>query len=76
MPERLVSNLTSHSLKTTVLTYLSKSGCDYTYSELLGYHLTQHFSAINYQRDALAAPIRYMMDILAWDSPSREASTG
>ena len=39
-------------------TYLNKSGCDYTYSELLGYHLTQHCSAVNYQRDALAAPIR------------------
>ncbi len=64
-PSDVVCKLTSHSLKTTVLTYLSKSGCDYTYSELLGYHLTQHFSAINYQRDALAAPIRYMMDILS-----------
>lgn len=33
-------------------------------SELLGYHLTQHKSAINYQRDALAGPIRLMMEML------------
>lgn len=56
--------LTSHSLKATVLTYLSKHGCDFTYSELLGYHLTQRKSAINYQRDALAAPVQFMVEVL------------
>ena len=59
-----VSKLTSHSLKTTVLTYVSVYGMDYVHSELLGYHLTQHRSAINYQRDALSVPIRKMMVIL------------
>eukprot|EP00435_Cladocopium_sp_Y103_P017632 s4052_g4.t1 len=63
-PEDQVLGLTSHSLKTTVLTYLSKFGCDLTWAELLGYHLTQHKSAINYQRDALAAPIRFMCQML------------
>lgn len=56
--------ISSHSLKATVLTYVNKAGIDLTYSELLGYHLTMHKSAINYSRDALAAPIREMMKIL------------
>ena len=60
----VVRNFTSHSLKTTLLTYLGIMGCDYTYTELLGYHLTQHRSAINYQRNALSAPLRYMCDML------------
>eukprot|EP00434_Breviolum_minutum_P009828 symbB.v1.2.008656.t1/scaffold540.1/size189765/21 len=59
-----VCKLTSHSLKTTVLTYVSVYGIDYVHSELLGYHLTQHRSAINYQRDALSVPIRKMVEIL------------
>ena len=56
--------LPSDSLKSTLLTYLGKHGCDYTYSELLGYHLTQHKSALNYQRDALADPIRFLTLLL------------
>jgi len=63
-PADQVLGLTSHSLKATVLTYLSKYGCDLTWAELLGYHLTQHKSAINYQRDALSAPIRFMCQML------------
>lgn len=50
--------------KTTVLTYVSVYGIDYVHSELLGYHLTQHRSAINYQRDALSVPIRKLVEIL------------
>lgn len=64
MSEDEVKWITSHSLKTTLLTYLSRYGCDMVHSELLGYHLVQHRSAINYQRDALAAPIRFMMEML------------
>lgn len=64
-PREDVAALTSHSLKTTVLTYVSIHGIDYVFSELLGYHLTSHRSAINYQRDALSAPIRAMCDILS-----------
>ena len=64
-PPEDVAALTSHSLKTTVLTYVSIHGIDYVFSELLGYHLTSHRSAINYQRDALSAPIRAMCDILS-----------
>lgn len=64
LPDKMIPALTSHSLKATLLTYLSKFGCFHTYSELLGYHLTQHQSALNYQRDALAAPIRTMVDML------------
>ena len=59
-----IDGVRSHSLKATILTFVSVRGCDYTYSELLGYHLTQHVSAINYQRKALAAPIRRMMVVL------------
>ncbi len=60
----VVSAYTSHALKTTVLTYVNVAGCDYTVSELLGYHLTNHKSAINYQRVALAAPIRFLAQTL------------
>ena len=64
LPRELVEGLSSHSLKTTLLTYASVYGLDYTESELLGYHLTSHRSAINYQRDALAQPIRNLMSML------------
>lgn len=47
-----------------MLTYVKKAGIDLTYSELLGYHLTMHKSAINYSRDALASPVREMMRVL------------
>lgn len=62
--ESQISDITSHSLKATVLTYVNIAGMDPMYSELLGYHLTMHKSAINYSRSALAAPIREMMRIL------------
>ena len=58
-PADQVLGLTNHSLKATVLIYLSKYGCDLTWAELLGYQ-----SAINYQRDALSAPIRFMCQML------------
>ena len=46
--------MTSHSLKATFLTYFNMIGGDRTESELLGYHITMHGSALNYQRDTLA----------------------
>ncbi|CAL1162138.1 unnamed protein product [Cladocopium goreaui] len=46
------------------LTYMGTYGVDYTHTELLGYHLTQHRSAINYQRSALSAPLRTMCGML------------
>lgn len=49
MSEDEVKSITSHSLKTTLLTYLSRYGCDLVNSELLGYHLVQHPSAIGNQ---------------------------
>eukprot|EP00434_Breviolum_minutum_P015721 symbB.v1.2.013853.t1/scaffold989.1/size146301/3 len=64
-PAEDIKNISSHSLKTTLLTYLGKAGCDYTHCELLGYHLTQHKSAINYQRCALAEPMRFLTDMLS-----------
>ena len=66
-PAETVNKITSHSLKTTVLTYMGYMGTygvDYTHTELLGYHLTQHRSAINYQRSALSAPLRTMCGML------------
>lgn len=60
----VIKDFTSHSLKTTLLTYLGVAGVDPTHAELLGYHLTQHVSALNYQRNALAAPIRFMCNML------------
>ena len=58
-----IDGVRSHSLKATNLTFVSVHGCDYTYSENLGYQLTQHVR-INYPRKALAAPIRHMMVVL------------
>ena len=59
-----ISDITSHSLKTTLLTYVNIFGTDPTDSELLGYHLTAHKSALNYQRAALAAPMRHLCNVL------------
>ncbi len=64
LPVDQVRDLSSHSLKTTLLTYMGVYGVDYTVIELLGYHLTSHKSTINYQRDALAYPIRLLMKAL------------
>ena len=64
LDEDTVRDITSHSLKTSILTFLGEAGCDYTHSELLGYHLTSHKSSLNYQRQALAAPLRFMMRML------------
>ena len=63
-PEDAVLGISSHSMKTTLLTYINIFGCDYTVSELLGYHVTSHLSALNYRRDALAVPIRTLMKML------------
>ena len=57
--------VTSHSLKATFLTYFNMIGGDRTESELLGYHITSHGSALNYQRDTLATPIRNFAEMLA-----------
>ena len=62
--EEMVGMFTSHSMKTTLLTYVNIYGCDYTVAELLGYHVTSHLSALNYQRDALAQPIRILATVL------------
>ena len=59
----MMNKITSHSLKTTVLTYMGTYGVDNTHAELLGYHLTQHRSAINYQRSALSLPLRGMCEL-------------
>ena len=65
LPAANFNKITSHSLKTTVLNYLGTYGVDCTHTELLGYHLTQHRSAINYQRSALSAPLRTMCKVLS-----------
>ena len=63
-PSEVYEDCTSHSLIATVLTYLGTAGVDPAHAELLGYHLTQHFSAVNHQRNALAGPIRFMCTML------------
>ena len=60
-----IQDVTSHSLKTTLLAYMNIFGCDLGTSELLGYHVNkEHSSALNYTRDCLSAPVRSLTDML------------
>ena len=64
--EESLKGIPSHSLKATLLAYLSIYGCDLTTSELLGYHVNrEHASALNYTRDCLSGPIRDLVQLMS-----------
>eukprot|EP00435_Cladocopium_sp_Y103_P051567 s3063_g16.t1 len=65
--ERMGHNLdgrriTSHSCKSTTLSYAAKYGLDISVRELLGGHVSHYKSVLCYSRDGLAEPLRQ----LAW----------
>ena len=64
-PKEDLEGVTSHSLKTRLLAYVNIFGCDLTTSELLGYHVNkEHNWALNYTRDCLSAPIRFLVRMI------------
>eukprot|EP00435_Cladocopium_sp_Y103_P000693 s2539_g1.t1 len=63
--ERMGHNLdgrriTSHSCKSTTLSYAAKYGLDISVRELLGGHVSHYKSVLCYSRDGLAEPLRQL----------------
>ena len=50
--------ITSHSCKSTLLSYMAKFGCDIPTREILGGHVSHLKSVLTYSRDSLAGPLR------------------
>ena len=59
------SNVSSHSLKATTLSWLAKLGVDKHTRLMLGHHATHSGSLDSYSRDLLAQPLRVYQDMLA-----------
>eukprot|EP00438_Fugacium_kawagutii_P024617 Skav227276 [mRNA] locus=scaffold3803:182434:184323:+ [translate_table: standard] len=57
-------NITSHSCKCTLLSWLSKHGDQWEDRQVLGGHVSFLKSAITYSRDAMARPIRVLENLL------------
>ena len=57
-------DVTSHSLKCTVLSWLAKAGAEPHHRLVLGHHSAQKGSLETYSRDMLAAPLRALEDVL------------
>ena len=56
--------ITSHSCKTTMLSYSAKHGIDWTDRMVLGGHVAHLKSVITYSRDCLARPLQLMSSML------------
>ena len=56
--------ISSHSCKSTMLSYMAKFGCDITTREILGGHVSHLKSVLMYSRDALAGPLRELEKVL------------
>lgn len=60
-----VPHYTSHSLKTTLLSWAAKFGLDLASRRILGYHLAPGAkTAETYARDCMAAPLRQLLGVL------------
>ena len=59
-----LEDVTSHSLKCTVLSWLAKAGTEPHHRLVLGHRSTQKGSLETYSRDMLAAPLRALEDVL------------
>lgn len=57
--------ISSHSAKSTMLSFLAKYGAELPVREILGAHVSHLQSVIRYSRDALAEPLRVMNRMLA-----------
>ena len=56
--------ITSHSCKSTLLSYMAKFGCGITTREILGGHVSHLKSVLTYSRDGLAGPLRELEQVL------------
>ena len=56
--------ITSHSCKSTLLSYLAKFGCGIATREILGGHVSHLKSVLTYSRDGLAGPLRELEQVL------------
>ena len=61
-----VQQITSHSLKATLLSWLAKAGASVASRRLLGGHIKPgEKSVLEYSRDGLAGPLRELVEIIA-----------
>ena len=56
--------ISSHSLKSTMLSFLAKRGCEMSDRLLLGYHTSPFTMGLTYSRDGMARPLRILSDML------------
>ena len=56
--------ISSHSCKSTLLSYMAKFGCDIPTREILGGHVSHLKSVLTYSRDGLAGPLRELEKVL------------
>ena len=56
--------ISSHSCKSTLLSFLAKYGCEITTREILGGHVSHLKSVLTYSRDSLAGPLRELEKVL------------
>ena len=59
-----ITEVSSHSLKATVLSWMAKAGSDPHHRTILGHHSSQRGSLEVYSRDMLSAPLRTLEDVL------------
>jgi hypothetical protein len=60
-----ITGISSHSLKSTTLSWCAKYGLDLEVRQALGYHVTAaSTSAAHYSRDELAGPLRKLEEVL------------
>jgi hypothetical protein len=60
-----IRNISSHSLKTTCLSWCAKAGLLREHRQILGYHIVSgSLSALRYSRDEQAEPLRQLANIL------------
>lgn len=56
--------ISSHSCKSTLLSFMAKYGCEITTREILGGHVSHLKSVLTYSRDSLAGPLRELEKVL------------
>ena len=56
--------VSSHSMKSTMLSFLAKRGVDKPDRLLLGYHTSPFTMGLTYSRDGMARPLQILMNML------------
>ena len=57
--------VSSHSLKSTMLSFLAKRGIEMSDRLLLGYHTSPFTMGLTYSRDGMARPLQILSDMLS-----------